>query len=501
MLIGRKHNDEWEGILTDFSGGVDRSRPPFLIDAQFAYDMTNFYYDPATGYPTTRPGLKKHSSAAAPNAINGVYELVIGGVSTTVISCEDGKLYKLDGALAPALIGTLSGTERPMFGTLNGKLVVASGSVLQTSDGATLSNTTSPDCKILMDSIQKSSARVAVAGNATTPDRVNRGGTNDPTDWNFAGTEANAKYLEAGYKDGLEISGLCTFQNETFIHKRTPNKGQRRILRANLSADSSAWYCYEFSRSRAALSPHLLCEVGDVFFLDLEGPQRLTMVENQGSVPWKVIPYGTRVSGEISKFIATDGFMWYDPVFRIIMIKPTKNSEQFYCVDPAAERWTYFRFAPNILCGAYVGGKMLFGAADGYVYEYDLTSATDDGAAYTKTIETKWFDLNTSFRNLLKDKYLNVIGVTAGSLSMGIKVAGELKYTKVINFDEAWWSWARVNATLPADWTELLTKTMSVIYRDKQAVSGDQFSIVLTVTSGLCSIGQLGGRVAVAGRA
>lgn len=502
MQIGSKHKNEWEGILTDFSGGVDRSRPPFLIDAQYLYNATNFYYDPATGYPTVRPGLKKYSSAAAPGGVNGIYELVIGGVSTIVLSCEDQKLYSLDGSIAPLEIGTLTGSERPMFATLAAKLVVASGGKIQTSDGVTLTPAvTSPDSKIIMDSIRKSSARVAVAGAGGNPDRVTRGGTNDPTDWNTAGTEDNAKYLDAGYQDGMDISGLATYRNETFIFKRTPTKSRRAIYRTNLSAESSTWYCWLFSESATALSPHLLIEVGgDVFFADIEGPKRLTTVENVGDMPWRVMPYGSRISGEMSRFLSTDGFMFYDPVFRIIMIKPTKNSEQFYCVDPGGERWTYFEYVPNILCGRYIGGRMLFGAADGYIYEYDTTSDTDDGFVYSKTLETKWFDLNTGYRNVLKDKYLNVIGITAGSLQWAVKVKGEQKLIKTINFSEAWWSWARVNATLLENWTELLTKTMSNIFRDKRPVSADQFSVVIDVTSGLCSIGQLGGRVAVEGR-
>ena len=505
MIIGSKHQSEWQGILTDWSSGLDRSRPPYLIDDTALFNAINFYYDPVTGYPTTRPGLKKWSAAAMPAGVIGVFEAIIGGVSTVVAVCEDQKLYAMDGSNTPQPVGSVAGAERPSFQMMNGKLVLCTGGIQSTdlvTIGAKVTDFTyiaDFEKGVAMDAY----ARILGVGDPANLERFGMSKVKDPDNWTYAAApEDDAKRIDIGYLNGCAAVGLAPFMGDVFVFKRSPYSGRREIYRVIMTDAASAnWSVRRVTRSASTLSPHFVVEVGDVFFMDLEGPKRLSRVEGFGDMPYVVDPYGSRIAGELSQYLQPDGFSIYDPVRRLMMVKPTKNSTSFYCVDAYNERWTYFAFGPNIQSGAYCQGKMLFGAADGWIYEYDPASYQDDGAQYSMVLETKWFDLSPLFLNILKNLYLNVVGITGGSLTLSVKVAGQTKMSKVYDFAEAWWSWDLVNSITPEDWTESLTKTLSGYVRDNRPVSADQFSVEVTVTQGLCAIGQLGGRIATTGRA
>jgi hypothetical protein len=505
VKVSRKHSGEWEGIITNFAGGLDKSKPPFLIDDSYLYDATNFFYDPKTGYPSCRKGLKKFTTSAAPGAINGIYEMVIGGVSTVLATCADGKLYKLDANPAPVLVGTLSGSDRTSFSTMNAKAVICSGGSLQTYDGTTFATTTSPAWRWIADYnkgvAMSGYARILGCGNSTDRDRFGLSKTLDPTGWTYNNTpETDAKYIDVGYKDGAETIAVMPFKGDVFAFKKAQYANKRAIYRAIVRGDSATWTCLPFSGSQSTLSPHFICEVNDLFFMDKDGPKVLTAVEGFSDYPFAVRPFGQKIAGEIAPFLKADGFSFYDPYMRIMLVKPTINGDTFYAVDPYLDRWTYFRYGKNITAAADCLGKMLLGASDGYIYEYDEALSTDDGVVYPMTLETKWFDFAVTYEQVLKNKYLNVVGITDGSLTMTLKVADSVKYSKQFTFGSAWLDWATVNSILPGDWLESLDKTVSAILRDSDPVTADQFSIQISVTSGRCSIGQLGGRISVTGR-
>jgi len=505
MKVSTKHEREWSGVLTSFQGGLDRSKPPFLMDGENLYDMTNFFYDPKTGYPTTRPPLKKYSASASGSGspINGIFEMVIGGASTVLLTCEDGKIYYLDVNLDPQLIGSLTGSARPSFDQMNGKAVICSGGVLQTYNGTTLVSTTSPTMSYISSHAKKDIARIIGCGNSTFTDRVYLSGSNDPANWTFnASPESDAKYFDAGYKDGLDSFGLASYMGDVFVFKKVPARGRRATYRAIIIDTSANWSCRPLSSSHTSLSPHFIIEAGDVYFMDAEGPKRLSAVPSISEFPFAIEPYASNIAGELRTFLSTDGFSIYDQAFGIIMTKPAKNSELFYCMDLQGMRWNYFKFGVNIQSGCFINGKMIFGATDGFLYEYDMTGETNDEGLFYPSIETKWFDIDFMLRNQSKEKYLSIIGITAGSLSFMPKERGEAKYEFAVTkeFGEDWWSWPVVNSITPEQWTESLTKIKFDYLRDNNRVSADQLSFQITVTSGMCALGQLSARIAEVGR-
>lgn len=502
MKLKSDHDEEAQGLLSNFLGGLDKSLPPAATPQHTLLDATNWYYNLKNGYIMTRPGLVKYSASAAPAALNGGVEFSVSGQDYVFVTCEDQKAYYVDANKNFILVGTLAGTQRPSFTRMANKLVIASGGVLQTwtGPGAGLVNTTSPVMNYISDHARKDVARVVGIGPANM-DRIYLSGSGDPTNWTFDATESNAKYFDSGYLDGLAVVGVGAYRGDLFAFKRTVSLSTKKIYRAYVNDVVTNWWCKELTRYHGLLSPHMMAEIaGNLFFIDLEGPKSLEAVEAMSEFPFDVKPVGQVVSGEMRQFLKTDGFIIIDPMFALAMVKPTKNSDTFYVLDVIKQRWTYFKYALNIQSGFFALGQQLFGASNGYLYTYDETADKDDGMSYVKSLETNWVNPHKTRACLVKDKYLDVLGITAGTLSLGVKSKGAPAYAKSMPFEQMWWDWASVNNLSPENWTEELDKPFFTTIQDKKPIASNYISFQLTVTSGLCALHELRARIAFTGR-
>jgi hypothetical protein len=478
-------------------GGLNKALPPHAIEDEQLVDATNFYYAPDTGYLTSREGLKRYSTAEV-GPIHGIYDYVNDGVSLPLLVTEDQKLHYLDANLLPNEVGAITGAERPSFGTINNVCAIASGGAIQSYDGAALAAPAGgPSLDFITDLSKRDVARIIGCGNTTYRDRMFACGVNDLTNWAGA-TEADAKYIDVGYKDGLDLIGIAQLFSYTMLFKKGPNASHRSIYNANLTGDSSAWSCPRYRRLHSALSPHLIAEIGDgILAVDVEGPKIISPAEQPtDAIPFSISPATRTIAGEIAAAAAEDGFIVIDPVKQIAMVKPSKNSSIFYCMDLIGKRWTYFRFGVNIQCGAYVGGKMLFGAADGYVYEYDSSLSTDNDVSYAMTVESKWFNIFAMFDELVKEKYIDMLGLSDGTGTLTVKVRGALKYSTPFSFTQGWWDWPTVNALTPAEWTEDLEKSPMFTLDNVEVVEGDYMSIALSIANGRVALSHLAARIA-----
>lgn len=513
MKVSTKHSKEFAGILTRFLGGLNKTMPPHAIEDEQLIDATNWFYDPATGYLTTREGLKRFSSSALAGEVDGVFEYVdaVGTIKTLVTTSEaPQKLYYMNGA-EPVFIGNLTGIKRPSFAVINGVCIIASGGRLQAYDGAnlkeiTVANGYSADAPVLdfiTDASARNAARIVGCGNAAYRDRMNLSGINDGTYWvQNASPDTDAKYIDAGYRDGLALVGIGMFQGDAILFKRTESGSHRALYRAVINGESANWSCPQYRRLHSALSPHLIREVGDgLLFVDTEGPKMLTLAQLPTTdIPYDISPAARPIAGEMAKVASLDGFMIIDPVKMIAMVKPQKNHEFFYCMDFFGKRWTYFRYGVNIQSGAYVGGRMLFGGADGWLYEYDPNVYTDAGTAYTMTAESKWFNIFPLMEELVKEKYVDLVGLSDGSGTITVKVKGALSYSVPFAFTQGWWDWDVVNALAPEEWTEELQKTPIYEIEDTEDVEGDFMSISISISTGRCSLSHLAARIAATRR-
>jgi hypothetical protein len=508
MQVSTKHAHESE-VFSNFSGGVNRSVPPFLIGQNDLYDATNFYYDTTTGYLMTRPGLKKYSTAALPGKVIGIYPFVKAGVMTVIAACDDRRLYYLDGNKAPQVIGAvqLSGIGRPSFATMAAKLAVASGGVGQTWDGnlaGGLVNNNSAVYQTFLSSFgKKDGPRILAVGDQTNLDRLTLSASKDPTDFDITLlNENNAKYVDSGYLDGSIATAVAVFRGDIFVFKRTPNGEARNVYILRNMADASAyWSSQPLSGDYGPINPFFLKELfKSLYFVDIEGPKRIDAVLNAADVLYDPNEAGAKIAGNMRPFIAADGFSIYDKAFGLWMIKPTLNSESFYCMDIGQDRWTWIQFAVNITAGEYCGGQMLFGDDQGWIYQYDTASWLDDGKVYPMTAETKWFKNNIKFREMAKEKYLAIVGIQAGQLLFGPKVQGVVKYEKPYNFGATWWDWPTVNALTPEQWNESLTKTVFSLVIDHNVSSGDYLSFYISVQNGLCALASVSANTAIVGK-
>jgi len=491
--------------MTRFLGGLNKALPPHVIDAEDIIDATNFYYKPENGFLTTREGIKRNSTAAAPGSVVGVYSFVYAGTEKKLIVTDETpqKLYYMNGLEEPIYIMDLSGSERPSFATINDICYIATGGVLDWYDGTNTGQTTSPSMNFITDHAKASAARIIGCGNSTLRDRLFLSGVNDGQMWTFDSTdESKAQYIDAGYKDGLDLVGVGTYYGDAFLFKKGPSASTKGIYRASISNALAQWACPRFKQFNTVLSPHMLKEVSDgLLFIDREGPKLLQNIVSNADIHYDITPAMMKIAGEMARYVSTDGFIIIDPLKMLAMVKPSKNSGVFYVMDIVNKRWTYFKYGVNIQSGAFCGGKMLFGATDGYLYEYDETLSQDNGIAYAMTAESKWFD-SALYDQLMKEKYLDILGLSQadGAGVMILKVKGAAKHNKPFTFTAGWWDWATVNAIDPSAWTEELTKTPISTVSSNHVVGGDYISVAVSITSGLCSLSQFGARVAITGR-
>jgi hypothetical protein len=388
---GKEH--ESQGILTldDFTGGMNRAVLPSLAEGNECYTMENMFLDARSGRPRTRYPIIKYSASAIAYPVNGLFKW---GDSTSAMMFLSGDvtssqiLYYLNtSTLVPASLGTLTGTSRPVFAPFHGKLIIASGGLIQqeTSYSSPVALVNVPT-GVSAQAIFERYTRLVATGDPAYPDRVYESAFENETDW------TSSDYGDVGLQDGLSVVGIAEAFDGLYIVFKRGRCGLRTYYMSTLSATTLSANLAADGHAAMAHAGVVHC-MGKIFVMEKNIVSSLVGTDKQGSILYDPSP-GIKLP---SSFTATeDGFAVVYPKDYQIWFVPNPAVSEVYVYHYMRNAWSLFTFGNRKIYSAWydpVADYLYLGCDDGFVYYYNhaATSFVDTAGAYTQTLTTKTF--------------------------------------------------------------------------------------------------------------
>lgn len=269
MRLGTKHQNQFQVVRADFSGGLNTSANRDGIAENQLAIATNVEVDHATGKLKTVAGTitirkSKEIFAAVYDSINKKLLLVK----------ESRNVYALDlgTRTLSEKLGTLTGELYPIATSWEDGLLIASGGKLQYYNGEKLKTIeTSPTAT----SVYIRAGRVLVSDDTS----VRYSSVGDEETW-LADTddESSGIFVEAGYKDGGKLLTMVNLSSDVLLIK-----DNHRIYR--LSGEFPNWQMAEVSRNVEVSGRRSICSVADsVYILGRNEVQLLQTTADYGDV-------------------------------------------------------------------------------------------------------------------------------------------------------------------------------------------------------------------------
>ena len=195
MRLGVKHQNQFQIVHADFSGGLNTSTSVDGIAENQLARATNVEVDHATGKLKTVAGTI--DVLKFENLLGAAYDDINRKL---LLFDADKKVYAFDfkANTTSDELGTLSGELYPICTSWEDGLLIASGGKLQYFNGAELVTLNSPTAT----SVCIQAGRVLV----TDTNNLYLSSIGDETNWiEDANIDSSAKFLEIGYKDGGEL--------------------------------------------------------------------------------------------------------------------------------------------------------------------------------------------------------------------------------------------------------------------------------------------------------
>lgn len=413
MKVSSKHKQKTV-LFADFSGGLNISVPPDMLKLNELQKADNFEFDTRSGILKTRAGLSLVHTEQNP-IISLFYAY---GLHKVFYKCGN-KLHAYDFSSGQSEeLGDLSGSRDPVFAEWDDDLLIASGGYLQVYDGSSLNTiNNSPLCDFCF--VKNGRVGLSLAGS----DYLSFSGIGDYTNWNFAGTDADAQQIEVGYKEGGKLVGIRPFFDDLIIFK-----DNRRTYR--LSGWYPDWEVNEVTRGHGAVNKDASAIIGSsIVFIDADGVVALTPTVEYGDFAFK------QVGDKINNFFAANLDYNSSKIFHVpakgqIWCKPN-TSNIVYVLHYLTGAWTRFIFNDDIN-GALSCPYGSLVAINNKLYKFDDYRDDDDGTPINSVVV---LPRKSGARELLL-KYLSLIYQAYGQGNMVLTIGSYSRTIAVAQGDD-----------------------------------------------------------------
>lgn len=365
-------------VLTcaDFSGGINSSVPPQLLQENEYQVIKNFEYD--FNRLKTRGGLSA-PLATYDKEIKSVF--YNNGLNQYLVVLEDNTIWEEDLDSLHNQVGTLSGTRKPNYCRFDGKVFIASGDKLQYYDPEKHTVTTveaSKNCDYVWESMSR------LVTSCMGDDNIYYSATGNPYEdgWEEDNDmDSSSKWLEVGYKDDgdilkvLPISGdIATFKSNGKVYD---TNGFFTTWNTTLAGDNSD----------VLTADAIIVLGGNIAFCTNKGLRTLEAIQNYGN--FTINELGRKFNRNLAKEVLEPRL--YNLVRkRQLIIQPNtkSNTGELYCLQYDLGAAVQFSFPLDIKDmtdtqdGVVIaGGKSLYRWADRYT--------TDNGTSIKQTLVTR----------------------------------------------------------------------------------------------------------------
>lgn len=384
-----------------------------LLAENEARIIENYEFDINGDMLKTRGGLSAPIYTFATN-IKGVffdYEM-----NVYLVFLINNSVYKYVEGQSPLLLGTLTGSNKPVCCKFGGKVLIASGGDLQYYDYTNLITiSASPLCDITFERF----GRVAIAKAGT--DNIYYSAVGDETDWiDDPNVDSSSKVIEIGYKDGGDIAGIAVLATDIIVFKSNGKIYQ-------LAGEFPDWSVYQIATDSDFVYRHGVATLGnEIVFMSRQGLKTVSTSTDYGN--FNVKDFGFKVNGELKKYVYHP-IIWNIKRKKQLLIRPNEDT-RILAYHYLMGAFTLLKF-PQIVVDIVdtpTGVVLAMGAS---LYKWSFDYATDNGTPIVQYIKSK--RVESPERLILKKLLFSITSDTAGTSTL--KVNG---------------------VTFPFNWTETL---------------------------------------------
>ena len=424
MLTRDSHNPDLQiqqktstVTISDFSGGVNLADSPLSLKPNQLIEMTNWQYAPTGSGIEVRDGAKLMTTnvgSAVP--LYSKVEL-LGSDDTGILFSTGGAAYSSTTAGVVSSIGALTGESVPVIepwgDPLTGYLTASGGKLQYILSGEISTVDTSPDCDI----VSKIGGRVVISGSDGA--RVYFSGIGDHTNWvidSDTWTDADALWVDIGYKSGGNISALTKIDKDLVIFKTDG-------IVYKLTGDYPDWHIFEVGHNVKNVNPFSAVQYGnDVVFIDEHyGIHMLSLISDFGDM--KVSRFGREVNTQFLKELGNGARVWNVMSRGELWAKPANGSKKIYVYNSVSNCWGIFTF-PLEPISVLSAGREVYLSMQGTVskgggnliYTLDHDTVTEVGTAISASLTLRPIHSDCG-RVLLNRSVVSVDGSGAVTLS------------------------------------------------------------------------------------
>lgn len=363
MRLGVKHQNQFQIVHADFSGGLNTSTNVDGIAENQLARAVNVEVDHATGKLKSVAGTS--DLFQFPNIFAAMYDTI----NQRLLLVDADKVVWCATSAGWLTIGTLSGELYPITASWEDGLLIASGGKLQYFNGNALVTLNSPPA----NSVCVQAGRVLI----TNANNLYLSGVGDETNWTEnANIDSSAKFLEVGYKDGGELVGMVGLPSGVILIK-----SNRRVYRLNIGFP--AWSLVEIAREVDLSGRLSACAVADLLFV-LGGSevQNIQAANVYGNAKPQNI--ALLIKSEI-KNLQGNAMLRYVPKLNQVWIL---NGEFVLMFDLVTQSWYKRQFNSTVLDVLSIGDEVLIIKPD-RVSKLDENIFADSGAELTWVFKCK----------------------------------------------------------------------------------------------------------------
>lgn len=404
----------------DFSGGENYLSPLSSLEANEVGLAKNLEFDRGTGLLQVRPGLRRLNTSSLGSGSSRTSSFF---TSTGIeLRAHNRDLFLVtrnirysSPSYEATLLGQLTGIYTPMFCEWDGKVLMASGGVLQRYDPTRsaletidISDVKSANGDVLYSKLTNVDIVFTIGGRVVVSqsgaDTLFYSAIGDETTWHIDSNDpSKGQAIDIGYKDGGDITAVVPMGKDLIVFKTS---GVFRI-----TGFAPDWTVYELSRTYRTVNRFSAIQLGnDCLFIDpSEGVCRLSAVEAYGDL--KVSDYAGAINSGLKGVLTSESCLVHvRKRGQVLVVSPPQNTVYVLHYGVGEGAWTHFKFAFPSEDGApvafsslayddYFGNVYVFGAFlcgetySGVDYILDASTSSDGDHPISVELVLRQFDL------------------------------------------------------------------------------------------------------------
>lgn len=426
--LATKHSNAEIITFSDFSGGLNLSKPSEFIENNEMSVADNLEFSPNTGTLKIRGGIVPVYTF--PNPVTDIFP-VAGADSMLVKSGMEIYKFTLDEVtLLGEVDGDLPGVYE--FWGENKELLLAFGRHLHIYDGKTLKRITTQDAPEYVNTVTYSYGRVMVTqvredSIRSSVDTIRYSGLGDPFKWTY--DEAyDAVHVEVGYKDGCDMTAIAEMAGEILVFKCPPGQPEYGRVYRLQGASLDTWNVIPYATGLSAWNPNAIVNISNgLLFLTKEGLASLETVSEYGD--FRQTWAGAKINPTILSKLTDQCRLWHIPSRGQVWLWDGESNEIWVYHVQMGGAWTKFIFHGPVRAVAYINkdtylaiGNILYKMSDQHakdqIEEIVTGSLDEEEVDPTVPILGKWRP-----KMLIRRNQILVKGMTAAYMS-SIEVTG-----------------------------------------------------------------------------